>query len=180
MGGLRSWGPPRSVQTSSGCEHNSQGWAFEKQRDTAQPPWGTSKVCLALHHQKARVFDGCLLTWPQHHISPRARGFGSWEAERKRVAVRRGHTWELGHSSEGLFFQIMGFSQVPQSCFVLALSDLHLECSTQPFSFLLQCTSRQAFQVILAKSAILQALESAIATAGDCWGFCFQTWWFES
>lgn len=83
-------------------------------------PGAHQRSILLCTAKKARVFDGYLLTWPQHHISPRARGFWSWEAERKRVAVRRGHTWELGHSSEGLFFQIMGFSQVPQSCFVLA------------------------------------------------------------
>lgn len=138
-------------------------------------PGAHQRSVLLCTTKKAHVFDGYLLTWPQHHIGPRARGFGLWKAERKRVAVRRGPTWELGHSSEGLFFQIVGFSQVPQSCFVLALSDLHLECSTQPFSFLLQCTSRHTSLFVLAKCAILQALESAIATAGDCWGFPLQT-----
>lgn len=52
-GGLQGWGPQTGVQTSSGCEHNSQRRAFGKQEDAARPPWGTSKVCLALHRQKS-------------------------------------------------------------------------------------------------------------------------------
>lgn len=52
-GGLRGWGPPASVQTSSGCEHNSQGPAFEKQGDAGWPPWGTSKVRVSLHCRKS-------------------------------------------------------------------------------------------------------------------------------
>lgn len=57
-------GPSSSVQTSSGCEHNSQGLAFEKQGDAAWPPWGTSKSVSLCTAEKARVFDGYPWTGP--------------------------------------------------------------------------------------------------------------------
>lgn len=86
-GGLRGWGPPASVQTSSGCEHNSQGPAFEKQGDAARPPWGTSKVWLCTA-EKVRVFDGYPGTGP----GTRGHGLseGKWKGERRQRGENTG------------------------------------------------------------------------------------------
>lgn len=100
-GGLRGWGPPASVQTSSGCEHNSQGPAFEKQGDAAWPPWGTSKVWLCTA-EKARVFDG----YPR--TGPGTRGQGLRRGSGKGKEGRGERTQEPGHSHVGHFLGNMG------------------------------------------------------------------------
>lgn len=70
-GGLRGWGPPAGAQTSSGCAHNGQGAAFEKQGEAAWPPWGTSKAGRTLQCRKSPCVWWLPTDRPRHK-GPRA------------------------------------------------------------------------------------------------------------
>lgn len=129
--------------------------------------------------KKACVFDGYPWTWPRHCVDTRGRVFEWWEAERKKMAAGRGPTRELGHSPEGLCLQIMCFSLIPQSCFVLALTNLYLERSTDPL-FPPSGHFRSFLQSALC--AILQALflNQQLPQLGAVGVFPFWAWWFQS
>lgn len=83
------------------------------------------------------------------------------------MAVGREPTQVLGHSPEDLCVQRA------------ALADQDLARSTQTLSLLLQDTSTQAFRVVFVECFVRNFTrtfpESAVATAGGCWGFPFQT-----
>lgn len=96
---------------------------------------------------------------------------GKWKEKRE----QRGENTGAGTQSCGSLPRECGLPMNPLVRVVLALADLYLECSTQPLFLLLQCTSRQAFQVTFAKCFVYNftstSLESAFATAEGCWGF---------
>jgi len=180
-GGLRGWGPRSSVQTSSGCEHNSQGRAFEKQGDAARPPWGTSNVHLP--KKPVRVMATC---GPVPSIAAErgaeGLGCGKWKGKRRQQGEGPRGSWDaaprvsasgswVAHELLGpaLFWPslicIWSAAHSPSLCSFSAPPGRHF----RPF---LQSDLCAVFQALFLNHELLQL--------GSVGTFPFQTWQSES
>lgn len=174
-GGLRGWGPGPVYKQAQDVSTMAKDGPLKRRGTQRGRPGAHQRSVSLCAAEKAHVFDGYPWTWPRHRVGTRAEGLngGKRKGKRRQRGEDRRRSWDtalrISASRSGVSQEFL------LSGFVLALADLYLESSTQPLSFLLPCTSRQAFQVISAKCFVCNftstCLESAIATAGGCWGF---------